>query len=152
MKKLDLEKVYNVLCTVIGRQHLLEEEGKHYDLLYNTSNFYPEDDGFENFLSYYSFKFVFKGYGDSIKGLEVFNNDLVPYEDYSLDEHIIIPIQLLSMSPVELEEWIEIRIKECERESEVSKQSEIKSLENEIERKQQQLERLKNERNGRTIN
>lgn len=152
MKTLDLEKVYSVLCTVIGRQHLLEEEGKHYDLLYNTSNFYPEYDGFENFLSYYSFKFVFKDYGDSIKGLEVFNDDLVPYEDYSLDEHILVPIQLLSMSPAELEEWIEVRIKECELENEVSKQNEIEKLERQIKIEQQQLEKLKNERNSRAIN
>lgn len=125
MKTLDLEKLYEVLCTVIDRQHLLEEEGEFYELLRGQHEFHSLI-GFENFILEYSFSFTPLDYHNhtGIKDIVVSRSYWID-SDYEVNEEIYVPVQLLSLSPWELEGWIENRIKECEVEEEKKKEQEI---------------------------
>lgn len=152
MKTLDLEKLYNVLCTVMGRQHLLEEDGKYFDLLSGQHAFHSGID-FESFVLEYSFSFTPLDYYNRTGVRDIVVSRAYYIErDYEINEEICVPIQLLSLSPVELEEWIENRIKECEAEEANNKEHEIQKLLTEIGQKQQQLKRLEDERGSRKIN
>lgn len=145
MKTLDLEKLYNVLCTVMDRQHLLEEDDKYFDLLSGQHGFHSGID-FESFILEYSFSFTpLDSYSkQGIEGIVVSRSYHIE-RDFEISEEICVPIQLLSLSPGELEEWIENRIKECEVESENNKKQEIQKLLTEIEQRQQELKRLEDE-------
>lgn len=152
MKTLDLEKLYNVLCTIIDRQHLLEDEDKFYELLRGQHEFHSGID-FESFILEYSFSFTPLDYCDrtGVRDIVVTRSYWID-RDYEVNEEICVPIQLLSLSPVELEKWIENRIKECEAEEANNKEHEIQKLLTEIEQRQQELKRLEDERNSRKIN
>lgn len=125
MKTLDLEKLYNVLCTVRDKEDLLKEGGKYYNLLNDTSIFYSNY-GFDRFILDYSFSFtpldIYSKQG--IKDIVVSRSYWID-RDCEVNEEIYVPIQLLSLSPGELEEWIENRIKECETEEANNKKQEI---------------------------
>ena len=102
MENLNLRRVWEVMNTLSYRQAILaEQEDKHVQLLGSSSNYCNPT--FEGFLNYYSFRID----GDEII---VFNDDGVPYEDYTNDDFSYISTVLLSFSPEKLENWMKIEI------------------------------------------
>lgn len=142
MKTLDLEKLYNVLCTVVDRQDLLEEEDKYFDLLNGRHEFHSSV-SFESFILEYSFSFTPFDYfiHTGIKDIVVSRSYCIE-RDYEVNEEVSVPAQLLSLSQAELEEWIENRIQQCIESEQIARENKVKKLEMEIKLKQKELRDL----------
>lgn len=132
MKELNLWKLWSVCNLLSEKQSELAEDNIFVNLLGIHSN-YGETD-FENFLEYYSFKIE----KDEII---VFNNDFVPYEDYTNSNFSYIPICLLSFSDERLHSWIK---------TEIDLQLEIQKREKETEKEyiKQKIEQLQKQLNN----
>ena len=89
---------------------------------------------YESFLEWYSFKII----RDSIM---VFNDDRVPYEDYTWNEFNYIPFSVMNMSDEEVEKWVIEEIKKKEEEYVGREQSRKETLLQEVERIKKILER-----------
>ena len=89
---------------------------------------------YESFLEWYSFKII----RDSIM---VFNDDRVPYEDYTWNEFNYIPFSVMNMSDEGVEKWVIEEIKKKEEEYAEWEQKRKEALLHEIERNKEILER-----------
>ena len=89
---------------------------------------------YESFLEWYSFKII----RDSIM---VFNDDRVPYEDYTWDDFNYIPFSVMKMSDEEVEKWVLEEIKKKEKEDVEWEQKRKETLLKEIESCKSILER-----------
>ena len=89
---------------------------------------------YESFLEWYSFKII----RDSIM---VFNDDRVPYEDYTWNEFNYIPFSVMNMSDEGVEKWVIEEIKKKEEEYVEMEQSRKETLLKEIESCKSILER-----------
>ena len=89
---------------------------------------------YESFLEWYSFKII----RDSIM---VFNDDRVPYEDYTWNEFNYIPFSVMNMSDEGVEKWVIEEIKKKEEEYVEWEQKRKEALLHEIERNKEILER-----------
>lgn len=72
--------------------------------------------------------------------LVVFNDDGVPYEQYTNQDFNYIPRQILSMTDEELDIWMEEEIKSQLEQQRLNKVAEKERIRQEIERLQKQLE------------
>ena len=88
---------------------------------------------FDEFLKYYSFRFE----DDSIA---IFNEDRIPWEDYSNDDISYIPSVLLSFSPEKLKGWIQNEVEIQLRAQEARKIADKEEIKRKIERLTKQLE------------
>lgn len=123
--KLDLEKIWQIMNLLSGRELELSEQNCYVSLLGNSSNYCPQE--FDSFLNYYSFKID----GDDII---VFNTDPIPYEDWNNDDVSYFPLSLLSFGEKELEKWIENEIEMQLKQQEEAIIQEKENLKLEIER------------------
>lgn len=130
MKTLNLNKIWEICCTLSEKRDELADKGTYIHLLGNRSNF--TDCSFESFLDYYTFKID----GDTI---EVFNNDNIPYENYTNEDYSYIPTVLLSFSGEKLNNWIETEIELQLAKQERSKKTEKEYIKLQIELLQKQL-------------
>ena len=89
---------------------------------------------YEGFLDWYSFKML----KDTIM---VFNDDRVPYEDYTWNEFNYIPFSVMNMSDEGVEKWVIEEIKKKEEEYVEWEQKRKETLLEEIERNREVLER-----------
>lgn len=89
---------------------------------------------YESFLEWYSFKII----RDSIM---VYNDDRVPYEDYTWDDFNYIPFSVMKMSDEEVEKWVLEEIKKKEKENVELEQQRKEVLLYEIKRNREVLER-----------
>ena len=89
---------------------------------------------YESFLEWYSFKII----RDSIM---VFNDDRVPYEDYTWDDFNYIPFSVMKMSDEEVEKWVLEEIKKKEEEYVEREQNRKETLLHEIKRNREVLKR-----------
>jgi len=128
--KLDLEKVWQVMNTLSGRELGLSEENCYISLLGNSSDYCPQE--FDSFLNYYSFKID----GDDIV---VFNNDPIPYEDWNNNDISYFPSVLLSFSAENLEKWIENEIEMQLKQQEEDRIQEKEAIERQIEQLNKRL-------------
>ena len=98
MRELNLYKLWEVCNTLALKESELQEQSIFISFMGHKSNFCAQT--FESFLEYYSF---------SIEGetIIVFNDDGVPYEDYTNDDFSYISTILLSFGEKELEKWID---------------------------------------------
>ena len=133
IKKLDLEKLWQILNILSNKQDDLCEYDIYVSLLGNQSSY--SYSSFEQFLSYYSFKVD----GDLIG---VFNEDLVPWEDYRVDDFSYIPSVLLSFGEKELSEWMEDEIKRQLEQQGFEKSAEKERIEQEIKQLTKRLNSL----------
>jgi hypothetical protein len=133
MKKLDLFRIWEV-CNILNkkRSELCEEE-VYLELLGVHSNYIEES--FKSFLGYYSFRIE----DDNIV---IFNDDKIPWEDFTNSDFSEIPLYILDLSEGELNNWIASKI-----ELELSKQEQ----EEELERQQikQNIELLQKQLNAK---
>ena len=89
---------------------------------------------YESFLEWYSFKII----RDTIM---VYNDDQIPYEDYTWNEFNYIPFSVMKMSDEEVEKWVIEEIKKKEEEYVEREQSRKETLLQEIERIKKILKR-----------
>ena len=89
---------------------------------------------YEGFLDWFSFKML----KDTIM---VFNDDRVPYEDYTWNEFNYIPFSVINMSDEGVEKWVIEEIKKKEEEYVEWEQKRKETLLEEIERNREVLER-----------
>ncbi len=130
MKTLDLEKIWQVMNKLSQKEAVLSEDNIFVSLLGNRSNYFQIS--FEGFLEYYSFKI-------ENEVLCIFNNDGIPWENYTNDDFSYVHSVLISFSEKELEQWIDDEIKKQLKEQEVEKlerkdyiKKQIKNLENQL--------------------
>jgi len=132
MKNLNLEKLWMVCNTLSEKEKELSEIGIWVYLLGGSSSFAAHT--FEIFLYYYSFKI-------DEKDIVVFNNDSVPYEDYTVGDFSSIPISILDFGEEGLEEWIQ---NEVENQLKQQEEQKLRNKEN----IRQQIARLEKELNS----
>ena len=89
---------------------------------------------YEGFSDWYSFKML----KDSIM---VYNNDQIPYEDYTWNDFNYIPFSVMKMTDREVEKWVSKEIKKKEKEDVEWEQKRKETLLEEIERNKKILER-----------
>jgi hypothetical protein len=130
MNKLDLEKTWQVLNKLSSKIGELSEENIFVSLLGNRSNY--TEISFENFLDCYSFK---------IQDTElcVFNDDGIPWEEYTNNDFSYIPLSLLDFSEEELENWMKVEIENQLKQQEVEKLQRRENIKAQIEILQKQL-------------
>lgn len=133
MKNLNLEKVNLVCNTLSDKRHELIEENIYIDFLGHRSNYVSLS--FEGFLDYYNFKI-------DGKDIIVFNDDAIPYENYTNEDYSYFPSALLSFTPEKLEKWVETEITLQLAKQERNKESDKERLKNYIKRIQKQLDNL----------
>lgn len=130
MKKLDLYKLWEICNKLSWEMEKLSENNVYISLLGCRSSY--NSSSFENFLFYYSFKID----EDTIT---IYNNDGVPYEDYSNDDFSYIPICLLSFSAEKLDRWVETEIGLQMEKHEREKMTKKENIKLQIERLTKQL-------------
>jgi hypothetical protein len=130
MKTLDLEKLWEVCNILSEKESEFAEHSTYVYLLGRTSNYCSSS--FDKFLEYYSFK---------IEGNEIviFNNDGIPYEDYTNNDYSYIPPVLLSFSRENLEKWIDDEVEKQLKQQELDKLQEKDSIKLQIENLQKRL-------------
>ena len=133
MTTLNLQRIHEICGILSQKQSELEEDDKYVYLLGIRSNYINTT--FEGFLNYYSFKI------DDGK-IVVFNDDSVPYEEYTNNDFSSFPLFLISFCAKELDEWVDNKIKKELKQQEIEKAENKKSLELQIERLQTQLKSL----------
>lgn len=133
MKELNLYKLWEVCNTLSLKESELQEQSIFISFLGNKSNFCAQT--FESFLEYYSF---------SIEGetIIVFNDDGVPYEDFSTDDFSYVPAVLLSFGEKELEKWIDDEIEKQLAQHKLEKLQQKDYIKSQIERLKTQLNNL----------
>jgi hypothetical protein len=107
MKTLDLYRIWEILNIVKNQENILSEKGIYSNILGHDSKYYIME--FEYFL----YEYAFRVDADQIC---IFNNDQIPFEDYSNNDFSCIPKNLLSFNDTELIAWIgkEIKIRKTE--------------------------------------
>ena len=131
MKELNLYKLHSICNSIIKAERELDEQNTYVNLLGNNSNYCEMS--FDEFLKYYSFRFE----DDSIA---IFNEDRIPWEDYSNDDISYIPSVLLSFSPEKLKGWIQNEVEIQLRAQETRKIADKEELKRKIESLTKQLE------------
>ena len=128
---LDLKKIWEILNTLSNRQEELGQEYYYVDLLGNSSEYFSRD--FESFLEYYSFRV-------EDNNVVVFNNDRVPYEDYTNNDYSYIPLPVLGFGEEELENYIKQTIDMQLKEQEEQRIAKKENIKRQIELLQKQLD------------
>jgi hypothetical protein len=128
---LDLYKIWDICNYFSDRQCGLDEENCYVQLLGNRSEYFSMD--FNSFLECYSFKI-------EDNNIVVFNDDGVPYEDYSNNDYSYIPLPVLGFGKEELENYINQMIEMQLKEQEEARIAEKENIKRQIELLQKQLE------------
>ena len=133
MRELNLYKLWEVCNTLSLKESELQEQSIFISFMGHKSNFCAQT--FESFLEYYSF---------SIEGetIIVFNDDGVPYEDFSTDDFSYVPAVLLSFGEKELEKWIDDEIEKQLAQHKLEKLQQKDYIKSQIERLKTQLNNL----------
>lgn len=99
MDNIDIKRVFDVMVIIYNEQQRLEVEYDEYiSFLGGNSCFFECD--FDKFKEYYSFRL-----DDETKELCVFNNDYIPYEEYTANDFSYIPYHLLEATKTEILDW-----------------------------------------------
>ena len=132
MKELNLYRIWQIV------NRLTEEERKHHSedlyvyFLGDNSNYCGM--GFESFINHYAFKI-------EDEYITVFNDDKIPYEDYTNQDFIYVPREIINLSDEDLEAWLqkgtEKELKRIERDK-IAEKERIKA---DIDRLNKQLEK-----------
>ena len=134
MKTLDLYRIWQIMNIIHNQENILDEKDIYLNILGHNSKYYEME--FEYFL----YEYAFRVDADQIC---IFNDDQIPYEDYTNNDFSCIPKKLLSFSDTELMAWIEKEIKIRIAELEKDKKNERKRLESKIQMLTNELNKLK---------
>jgi len=133
MKTLNLYKVWKVL-NFLNEQEELYNNQDIYPCFLGRSSFYCIVD-FENFLEYYSFKI-------DENDIVIFNDDGVPYEDFTNQDFSHISQELLDFSEKEIKDWCSKQVKVYLEEVQCMRQNEKENIKSQIEILTKRLEKL----------
>lgn len=133
MKELNLYRVWEILNRMCWYTEDLSEKNIYVDLLGNRSNYCAPD--YKEFLNYYSFKIE-----KSV--LCIFNDDGVPYEDYTVGDFSYLPLNLLSLTDNEIKTWLDEETEKRIKYQEEEKSREKENIKQQIEQLQKRLESL----------
>lgn len=133
MKTLDLYKIWEVLNFITEQEEIIEEKEIYPYILGTTSIYYRMD--FESFLNHYSFRV-------DEKEICIFNDDQVPYEDFTNSDYSFIPKEILELNYEDLILWFNKEVDEYKIKEEKNKIAEKQNLQSEIERLTKRLEKL----------
>ena len=131
MKELNLYKLWEICNKLSEKESELSEEDVFVSLLGYRSNY--REMSFEGFLNYYSFRIE-----DDV--IVVYNNDGIPYENFTNDDFSYVPIPLLGFGEKELENYTEQSVKMQLEEQEAHKIADKEEIKRKIERLTKQLE------------
>ena len=131
MKELNLYKLWEICNKLSEKESELSEEDVFVSLLGYRSNY--REMSFEGFLNYYSFRIE-----DDV--IVVYNNDGIPYENFTNDDFSYVPIPLLGFGEKELENYTEQSVKMRLEEQEAHKIADKEEIKRKIERLTKQLE------------
>ena len=134
MKNLDLYRVWEILNLIRRKEGELTGDVEYLEVI--GGNFCLGTT-FEDFLEYYCFRF-------DEDDLVVFNDDGIPYEDYTVQDFNNIPIKLLYSSDVEIERWFDEQVAKLLDNALKEKENTKEFLKAEIERLTKQLTSLNN--------
>ena len=130
MKELNLYRIWEIMNRLSDEQCALDETNCYVYFLGVNSNYFRRT--FDSFLDYYSFKF-------EKDNIVVYNDDGIPYEDYTNDDYSYVPICLLSFSAEKIENWIEEETENQLKQQEKDREEEQKRIKAEIERLKKRL-------------
>lgn len=133
MRELNLYKLWEVCNTLSLKESELQEQSIFISFLGNESNFCAQT--FESFLEYYSFSV-------EDETIIVFNDDGIPYEDYTNDDFSYVPTVLLSFGKKELEKWMDDEIEKQLAKQKLEKLQRKDYIKSQIERLTTQLNNL----------
>lgn len=130
MKNLNLEKLWEVCTILSNKMEELSEQNIYVYLLGIRSNYSAYD--FKSFLDYYSFKI-------QEDGITVYNDDGIPYEDYTNNDYSYISSVLLSFSREQIDKWIDDEVEKQLKQQNINKLEEKENIKLQIARLQKQL-------------
>lgn len=130
---LDLQKLWSVLNFITEQEYLIKEKDIYPNLLGLNSNYYKQD--FNHFLEHYSFSI----YDNEIC---IFNDDKVPYEDFTNSDFSYIPVYLLDYNKDKIKEWIDNELKLHLINEEENKEKEKQNIKQQIKNLQKRLKTL----------
>lgn len=131
MKNLNLEKLHYICNKLSNKEQELSERDIYVSLMGHSSNYSEME--FESFMKYYNF-----GFEDD--NIVVFNDDGIPYENYTNQDFSYIPIILLSFDETMLEKYIENEINEQLKHQEQERLQRKEDLKTKIELLTKKLE------------
>lgn len=132
MKTLNLHRVWEIMNKLIEKQDILSESSIHINFFGNRSNYYGVED-FKEFLNHYNFSV-------NEYNIIVFNDDRIPYEDWTNQDFNHIPRKILDLTDEELGIWAEEEVKRQKEQERLNKIAEKEKIKQQIERLQKQLE------------
>jgi hypothetical protein len=133
MKTLDLHRIWEILNFISEQEHILNNKDIYPDLLGNMSCYYIQ--GFDYFIEHYSFRID----KDEIC---IFNDDQIPYEDYTTNDFSYIPKQILSFNDEQLMGWVNDEVAKHLIKEEENKEKEKENIKNQIENLTKRLSKL----------
>lgn len=133
MEQINLCRIWQIINILQDKIDDLAEQDVFVYLLGHRSSYVQSQ--FENFLDYYSFKI-------EEKYISVFNDDGIPYEDYTNDDFLYVSKDLLLMTDEQILFWAEEETKRQLEQQEKDKQSRKENILLEIERLNKEYKRL----------
>lgn len=133
MKTLDLYRIWEILNFISEQENILNEKDIYPSLLGNMSCYYIQ--GFDYFIEHYSFRID----KDEIC---IFNDDQIPYEDYTTNDFSYIPKQILSFNDKQLMNWVNDEVAKHLIKEEENKKKEKENIKNQIENLTKKLNQL----------
>lgn len=130
---IDLKRIWEITQIIYNIQEKLEEKDIY--LSYNTS------DNFEYFIEDYSFKLDLEN-----KQLCYYNDDPVPYEDYSYNEFNYLPLNILDYTDSQVIEWVYEKGNEYLEQEKQRKLQEISDLKRGIDISLERIKVLENDK------
>ncbi len=133
MKTLDLYRIWEVMNFLTEQEDILNDKGLYPCFLGQNSNYFEQE--FLSFLQEYSFNV-------DENEICVFNNDGIPYEDYTNNDYSYIPVELLTFNDEQLMNWIDKRTQDYIQRQKHYKEEEKKNIEHKIKLLTEQLKKL----------
>lgn len=130
---LDLQKVWSIMNFITEQENVYNEKDIYPYLLSLNSHYYYQD--FNHFLEHYSFRI-------NEDEICVFNDDQVPYEDFTNSDFSYIPKELLDYNDKQLIEWVGKQVGIHLKRVEENKREEKENLKNQIKVLTERLEKL----------
>lgn len=133
MKEINIFRLWQITNIIQEELHKIDEE-KDVFVEFNTINDY------DSFLKTYSFKIE-----TEFKKICYYNNDYIPYEDYTYNEYNYLPFEVLEMNDDKVKKYAYGLYEDLLSKEKNDKKLLIKRLKNKLETLQKRLKNLENE-------
>lgn len=133
MKKINIFRLWQITNIIQEELYKIEEE-KDVFITFNTI------DDYDLFLERYSFKIE-----TEFKKICYYNNDYIPYEDYTYNEYNYLPFEVLEMNDDEVKKYAYGLYEDFLNKEKNDRESLKERLKRDIENFEKQLKNLENE-------